>query len=131
MLDFEESLRGEGRFRHNVKRVFNLCNANVVNAHESAYRMLHRVNEVSSKQYNDNTDYFWCKIGEMVTLGGLEGSYNVVISLSRLIEKYNTMLLGRYDFAPAVRLYNFSSKFDFLGIKDYHLDFIIENALSK
>ena len=131
MMYIEDDLTDMGKFKHNVKRVHRMYTDNVVAAHNEAFRLLKVANPKASTQYNDYVDYYFHRIWDSVALEGIEKSMNVLYSLSRLVAKYNDIIKGRYDFAPGRRLEGAFERFKELKIKDYSLDFLIENAINS
>ena len=126
VLDLEYSLAEAGKLRHLVKQRMNHIRRLTEYAHGTAFEMLHSVNPVASRQYNDQLDWMYGRISDCVLLPEPEKSYNIVASLCRLIEKYNGQVSGRYDFAPAKPMYKIPSLLECAGIVDYKLDDIIE-----
>lgn len=131
MLYIEDDLVEMGKYRHNIKRVHNMYKSDVEKAHGIAYKLLADMNPKASTQYNDYVDYYFRLIWDSVALVGIEKSMNVLYSLSRLISKYNGIIKGRYDFAPGKRLEGAFERFKCVGIKDYSLDFLIENVINS
>lgn len=66
---------------------------------------------------------------QKMTLETPERAYNIVCALCRQIEKLNSFLIGRYDFAPARVLYRIPRMLDGVKIRDYEIDRIIEISL--
>lgn len=131
MLYIEDDLVEMGKYRHNIKRVHNMYKGDVEKAHGMAYKLLADMNPKASAMYNDFVDYYFHLIWDSVLLEGIEKSMNILYSLSRILEKYNNEIKGRYDFAPSVRLYGAKERFSALGVKDYSLDALIMNIMHK
>lgn len=126
MYDLETELSDAGILRHGVKRSFRIAKDHVQQVHQEAYMMLHKINNKAAREYNDRMDWAWSKIDNSVLLEAPERAYNIVIALIRLIEKTNTSLQGRYDFAPAKVLYRIPERLACTGIEDRWIDLIIE-----
>lgn len=129
MLYIEDDLVDLGKFRHNIKHIYRRYSDDVRRAHGEAYKLLNVANITASKMYNDYVDYYFNLIWDGVLLEGIEKSMNILYTLSRLVEKYNGLIRGRYDFAPSIRLYGAKDKFNGLGVKDYSLDLMIERII--
>ena len=130
MLELELELRATGLLKHEVKRRFAQSMDLVFRVHGTAYEMLLKVDPRTAYQYNDRMEAAYKQISDCVLLEAPEKSYNVVLSLCRLIEKYNGRISGRYDFAPAKALYRIPAMLECTGIEDYKIDEIIEFNLT-
>lgn len=126
MCDLEEELYQAGLLKHGVKRSFRVAQENVQHVHQEAYMMLRKINDKASREYNDQMDWAWYKINNAILLNAPKRAYNIAIALVRLIEKTNIALQGRYDFAPARKLYRIPNLMACVGIEDKHVDRIIE-----
>lgn len=126
MCDLETELADAGLLRHAVKRSFRSAQENVQQAHQRAYKMLAQANDKAPRCYNNEMDDAWQKIDQGILLSPPERAYNMVVALARLVEKLNTRLTGRYDFAPARDLYRIPGLLSCTGIHDYRIDRIIE-----
>lgn len=126
MLDLGDDLEADGKMRHEVKRRYTMATEIVQAAHGRAYNMLNTLNEQAAREYNDRMDETYKKIQECVLLEGTERSYNIVVSLSRLIERMNREISPRYDFAPARPIRKIPGMLSCAGVKDYEIDTIIE-----
>lgn len=131
MMYIGDDLEDKGLYKHNIKRVHKMYSADVERAHGEAHRLLNDANPNAATQYNDYVDYYFRLIWESVCLEGIEKSMNILYSLSRLVSKYNGIIRGRYDFEPSRRLEGAYERFKFVGIKDYSLDFLIENVINS
>lgn len=130
MLDLEQDLGASGRLKHEVRRRFSQSQNLVFKVHGTAYGMLLNLDPRAAYQYNDRMESAYQRISDCILLAGPEKSYNVVLSLCRLIEKYNGRISGRYDFAPAKALYRIPSLLECAGIEDCKIDEIIELNLT-
>lgn len=126
MLDLEQELRDAGLLRHAVKCRFSRALERVQQVHQAAYTMLGRISTVATRQYNDEMDDTYRRIGKCVLLSPPDRAYNIVAALCRLIERLNGELTGRYDFAPAKTLYSIPGELAHAAIHDYRIDNIIE-----
>lgn len=126
MCDLETELEEAGLLRQGVKRSFRAAQENVQKVHQRAYVMLSEVNATAGRSYNNELEQAWSRIDEAVLLEAPERAYNIVLALVRIIERANTQLLGRYDFAPARVLYCIPERLACTGIEDHKIDRIIE-----
>ena len=79
--------------------------------------------------YNDRMDAVAQAIDGAVLLKAPERAYNIMAALIRLISKINVTLRPyNWDFFYARELESIEPKLKRLGIKDYHIDEIIEIA---
>lgn len=129
MCDLEEELSDAGLLRHAVKRAFGMAQDQVQQVHQQAYEMLSKASVHAARQYNDKLDEAWQAITAAVALEAPERAYNIVCALCRQIEKLNSFLTGRYDFAPARVLYRIPRMLAGVKIRDYEIDRIIEMSL--
>ena len=126
VLDLEAALADAGKLRHQVKLRMGQIRHMTEYAHGTAFNMLHSVNPAASRQYNDQLDWMYGRISACILLPEPEKSYNIVVSLCRVIEEYNGRISGRYDFAPASRQIRIPALIACANITDYRLDNIIE-----
>lgn len=126
VLDLEEALSRCGKLRHEVKVRMKQVKHLTEYAHGTAFEMLHKVSDEAARMYNDRMDETYRRIFARILLPEPEKSYNIVVALCRLIEKYNGQISGRYDFNPAKPLYKVPALIACAGIEDHHLDGIIE-----
>ncbi len=131
MLDLGDELSEAGILRHAVKRRYNMALELVQKAHSEAYRRFNIINPASARMYNDKMDQTYAVIQSCVMLKSPERSYNIVMALSRMIESLNKFLLARYDFRPARELSKIPGMLSEAGIKDYHIDNIIDINVKK
>lgn len=131
MLYIKDDLVQEGKYRHDIKRAHGLYSFDAAKAHDLAYTLLKDTNPVASRMYNDYVDYYFGLIWDCVYLEGIEKTMNILYSLSRLVEKYDEKIRGRYDFAPSKRLFGARGRFCNVNVKDYSLDFLIESVINK
>lgn len=126
MCDLETDLLDADILRHGVKRMFCMAQAQVQQVHQQAYEMLNKASVQAAREYNDKLDEAWRNISAAVALEAPERAYNIVCALCRQIEKLNTELTGRYDFAPARTLYRIPGMLNGVKIQDYKIDRIID-----
>lgn len=131
MLDLGDELSEAGILRHGVKRRYNMAADIVQKAHSEAYRMLIRISQQAGREYNDKMDHTYWVIQSCVMLKAPERSYNIVLALVRMIGSLNKELTCRYDFAPARELSKIPGMLAEAGIKDYHIDNIIDINVKK
>lgn len=126
MIDLQGELENAGQFQHEIKRRITQAYDITRVAHSVAYKALLSVDAKSVAQYDSCFMYTYDQIQQCVMLSGIERAYNIVLSLCRLVEKYNKLLSGRYDFAPARLIYKIPNLLHCVGVEDYELDAIIE-----
>lgn len=126
MCDLETELHESGLLKHEVKHSFRIEQEHVQKVHQEAYVMLKKVSMDAARRYHEQLEWMWGRIDGAVLLEAPERAYNIVLSLVRLIEKANTAILGRYDFAPAKVLYRIPERLACTGIEDHKIDRIIE-----
>ena len=126
VIDLETALADAGKLRHQVKLRMGQIRHMTEYAHGTAFNMLHSINPAASRQYNDQLDWMYGRISACILLPEPEKSYNIVVSLCRLIEKYNSQISSRYDFNPAKPLYKVPALIACANVTDYRLDNIIE-----
>ena len=101
MLDLESELTASGLFRHETKRRYTQARTLVAQAHGIAWSMLRKIDDRAARQYNDKTDEAYRTISGCILLEAPQRSYNIVLSLCRIISSLNGRISGRYDFNPA------------------------------
>ena len=126
VIDLETALADAGKLRHQVKLRMGQISHMTEYAHGTAFNTLHSINPAASRQYNDQLDWMYGRISACILLPEPEKSYNIVVSLCRLIEKYNSQISSHYDFNPAKPLYKVPALIACANITDYRLDNIIE-----
>lgn len=127
--DLETEFEDAGLFRHNLKRYILQQHETVKTVHELAHSIMKHENVEAGRAYNDKLAICENSIEENVLLSPPERAYNIVLSLSRLVRKFNEEIVGWYDFAPAEYLYDIPRKIKTDKVKDYNIDLIIEKAL--
>lgn len=130
VCDFETELKMSGKFRHEVKRRFQMVQKLISDVHARAYYMLYNSSKLAGRQYNDQLDETWEEIDSSVLLKAPERSYNILVALCRLVEQLNIKLTGKYDFAPARVLYRIPGMLSCCGIEDRHIDQVIDMNVS-
>ncbi|OKY95472.1 MAG: hypothetical protein BHV66_03995 [Alistipes putredinis] len=101
MLDLESELTASGLFHHETKRRYTQAQTLVTQAHGIAWSMLRKIDDRAARQYNDKTDEAYRTISGCILLEAPQRSYNIVLSLCRIISSLNGRISGRYDFNPA------------------------------
>ena len=121
MLDLESGL-----FHHETKRRYTQAQTLVSQAHGIAWSMLRKIDDRAARQYNDKTDEADRTISGCILLEAPQRSYNIVLSLCRIIGSLNGRISGRYDFNPAKPLVRIPALLECTGIEDCKIDGIIE-----
>lgn len=129
MLDLRSSLEAEGRFVRLAKRNFNRASACISGMHDEVMRLIRRDDGVAVRIYSDLRDKNWWLIDEHIHLGGVEGSYGVVMALCRLIESCNRSISSRYNYRSVDKLRHVRDMLSVLDIEDKGLDIIIDKAI--
>ena len=124
MLDLESELTASGLFHHETKRRYTQAQTLVSQAH--AWSMLRKIDDRAARQYNDKTDEAYRTISGCILLEAPQRSYNIVLSLCRIISSLNGRISGRYDFNPAKPLVRIPALLECTGIEDCKIDEIIE-----
>lgn len=130
VLDLEAALADAGKLRHQVKLRMGQIRHMTEYAHGTAFNMLHSVNPAASRQYNDKTDEAYRTISGCILLEAPQRSYNIVLSLCRIIGSLNGRISGRYDFNPAKPLVRIPDLLECTGIEDCKIDGIIKLNLT-
>lgn len=130
MLDLESELTASGLFRHETKRRYTQARTLVAQAHGIAWSMLRKIDDRAARQYNDKTDEAYRTISGCILLEAPQRSYNIVLSLCRIISSLNGRISGRYDFNPVKPLVRIPALLECTGIEDYRIDEIIELNLT-
>lgn len=89
MLDLESELTAAGLFRHETKRRYTQAQTLVTQAHGIAWSMLRKIDDRAARQYNDKTDEAYRTISSCILLEAPQRSYNIVLSLCRIIGSLN------------------------------------------
>ena len=89
MLDLESELTASGLFRHETKRRYTQARTLVAQAHGIAWSMLRKIDDRAARQYNDKTDEAYRTISGCILLEAPQRSYNIVLSLCRIISSLN------------------------------------------
>ena len=130
MLDLESELTASGLFRHETKRRYTQAQTLVLQAHGIAWSMLRKIDDRAARQYNDKTDEAYRTISGCILLEAPQRSYNIVLSLCRIISSLNGRISGRYDINPAKPLVRIPALLECTGIEDCKIDGIIELNLT-
>lgn len=130
MLDLESELTASGLFHHETKRRYTQAQTLVTQAHGIAWSMLRKIDDRAARQYNDKTDEAYRTISGCILLEAPQRSYNIVLSLCRIISSLNGRISGRYVFNPAKPLVRIPALLECIGIEDYRIDEIIELNLT-
>lgn len=130
MLDLESELTASGLFHHETKRRYTQAQTLVSQAHGIAWSMLRKIDDRAARQYNDKTDEAYRTISGCILLEAPQRSYNIVLSLCRIISSLNGRISGRYDFNPVKPLVRIPALLECTGIEDCKIDGIIELNLT-
>ena len=95
MLDLESELTASGLFHHETKRRYTQAQTLVSQAHGVAWSMLRKIDDRAARQYNDKTDEAYRTISGCILLEAPQRSYNIVLSLCRIISSLNGRISGR------------------------------------
>ena len=131
MLDLEEELTAAGLFRQDVKRRVNQVSEIVRSIHERSWRMLAKISDKATREYNDYMDWCYRKVQGAVLLKSPERAYNIVVALCRLVEKYNNKISPCYKYHPALPIYRIPALLECIKLTDYRIDNIIDMAVDK
>ena len=126
MLDLESELTASGLFRHETKCRYTQARTLVAQAHGIAWSMLRKIDARAARQYNAKTDEADRGISDCILLEAPQRSYNIVLSLCRIISSLNGRISGRYNFNPAKPLVRIPALLECIGIEDCKIDGIIE-----
>ena len=105
-------------FHHETKRRYTQARTLVAQAHGIAWSMLRKIDDRAARQYNDKTDEAYRCISDCILLEAPQRSYNIVLSLCRIISSLNGRISGRYDFNPAKPLVRIPALLECTGIED-------------
>lgn len=128
MFDLEEELVEHNLFRQGLKKAVKDAKRNVMEVYDFAFKIMKGANEGAARVYNEKYDIAYSKIQQVVTLPAPERSYNLTITLCRILKKLNEEVRGKYDLKPLERLYRIPEHIATDEIKTYNLNFI-ENIL--
>ena len=128
-FDLETELTEAGMFRHAVKRTVREIQQIAGRVHQQAWTMLDNYKRGVGRVYNDRMETVTEAIDGAILLKAPERAYNIMAALIRIISKINAELRPyNWDFVYARELESVEPKLKRLGIKDYHIDEIIEIA---
>lgn len=126
-IDLEMELTEAGMFRHAVKRTVREIQQIAGRVHQQAWTMLDNYKRGVGRVYNDRMDTVTKAIDGAILLKAPERAYNIMAALIRIISKINAELRPyNWDFYYARELEGIETKLERIGIKDYHIDEIIE-----
>lgn len=126
IYDLIEEMTEAGKYRQGNKRNINRANDLIRHAHDKFYRVIYNDDFDGCKAYNEAMDLYYKAINEVVQLEAPERAYNIVVAICRLQTKQRAKLGTRYAYPPSEALDKIPSMLEGLGIKDYHLDNMIE-----
>lgn len=126
-IDLEMELTEAGLFRHAVKRTVREIQQIAGRVHQQAWTMLDNYKRGVGRVYNDRMDTVTKAMDGAILLKAPERAYNIMAALIRITSKVNAELRPyNWDFYYARELEGIGAKLERLGIKDYHIDEIIE-----
>lgn len=128
--DLEEELQNAWKWHREIKHCVGQVQNVVAEVHQTAYSMLYGHSTMAGRQYNNAMDGSWREIDAGILLQAPERAYNIVCAICRLIEALNIQLGGKYDFAPAKKLYGIPALLDCCRLEDHHVDAIIDRLVS-
>lgn len=129
MIDLRDSLVEEGRYKQIVKKNYNAANKLVMAMHDELFRLVNADNKVAGACYNTLVDKGWYTITDNVSLVGVERSYNIVVSLCRLIEQANNKMRSKYWYRPVDNMRHIMTLLGVIKENDYNLDFCIGRSV--
>jgi hypothetical protein len=124
MFDLEEELVEHNLFRQGLKKAVKDAKRNVMEVYDFAFKIMRGANEGAARVYNEKYDIAYSKIQESVALPAPERSYNLTITLCRILKKLNEEVRGKYDLKPLERLYRIPEHIATDKIQTYNLNFI-------
>jgi hypothetical protein len=130
IYDLIDEMEAIGKYRHANKRNINRARDIILNAHNTFYKRLYNYDFGGCKQYNDAMEVYYKAINDCVALEAPERAYNIVMAICRLQAKKRGKVTIR-TYAPSFEVDKIPQMLEGLGIKDYHLDNIIEQRINK
>lgn len=128
-IDLEMELTEAGLFRHAAKRTVREIQQIAAQVHQQAWTMLNDYKRGVGRIYDARMESVEAAINGAIMLQAPERAYNIVAALVRLIAGINDELRPyNWDFFYARELAAIGPKLARLGIKDYHVDEIVEIA---
>lgn len=129
LIGLVDSASDEGLLVRNVKRNLNKAKDCVGCMHREVFELIRNSSDVAGRIFSDLRDKNWWSIDDHVKLGGVEGAYNIVVSLCRLIDECNRQISVRYNYRTVKKVKYVADLISVLGVEDKHLDFIIDKAV--
>lgn len=128
-IDLEMELTEAGLFRHAAKRTVREIQQIAAQVHQQAWVMLNDYKRGVGRIYDARMESVEAAIDGAILLQAPERAYNIMAALVRLIAGINDELRPyNWDFFYARELAAIGPKLARLGIKDYHVDEIVEIA---
>ena len=97
--------------------------------HDELFRLVNADSQTAGACYNTLVDRGWYTITDNVSLEGVERSYNIVVSLCRLIEQANKKMRSKYWYHPVDNIGHILDLLSVIKEKDYNLDFCIDKSV--
>lgn len=129
IYDLIDEMTDAGKYRQANKRNINRANDLIRHAHEVFYKKIYNIDFKGCKAYNEAMETFYAAINDCVALEAPERAYNIIVAMCRLQAKQRAKLGDKYYYAPSEQLDKIPSMLDGLGVKDYHLDSIIDKRI--
>ena len=129
MIDLADAVADKGLLVRDVKRNLNIAKDCVGAMHREVFELIRNTSDIAGRIFSDLRDNNWWSIDDHIKLGGVDGAYNIVVALCRLIEDCNRQISVRYNYRAAKKLKHVTDLISVLGVEDKHLDFIIDKAV--
>ena len=130
VADIKFEFDSVGKYRHAEKANINEIERIVAHLFNSLRNGLAAMDADIIRDYDDWNTRICVAIDEAVLLEAPERSVNIALAVCREIMKLNDTL-GRFCILAAMPLPHIIRKLERLGIRDYHIDKIIEMTLNK
>lgn len=114
-MELVESLILEGNYKHNRKNKVNYFREKSYQVYGECCRVFGGEDNALCEEFDRRAGILFDKVNKSVLLEGSEKWYQIICSLSRIIEKLNRQLELSYYFRQAEYLYNANHKLECLG----------------
>ena len=131
IYDLIDEMTEAGKYRQGNKRNINRCKELIENAHMVFYRRLFNYEFGGCAKYNDAMDTYYNAINDCISLEAPERAYNIIVAIVRLQSESRNRIPLRYFYKPSQDLERIPELLAGLGIKDYHLDNIIDRQIKR
>lgn len=120
-----------GLYRHRAKKTINEVEDIVVCLFNRLRRRLLDNDPVTTRKYDQINPFAGAKVEEAILLTAPERSVNIALATCRLMMKCNDAL-DRFCVPEVLPLHqNVIRRLESLGVKDYHIDSIIERTIAQ